>query len=333
MAKPLARRRLGAVVEDIVTARLDEARMAFARLQDPADVEALHDFRVALRRLRSCLKDYARASLSETTNVPGVALPKRLRRQVRDLARQTSPARDAEVVLAWLEAGRDGASRAERGAVDWWRERLGQEVHGHYQALGTEVARFPLLDAELRRLFGSPRLAKGSPRFGEAASLRLVVLSERLFAELAEITGRDDEKALHRPRITAKRIRYLLRPWRDEDDLLKEAEVQMKRFQEVFGRLHDGLVRATSLGEAARRHAKESMDERLALAVGGESARATAPVHLKGFMALSVTHEQQLAHDFAAAMALATGQRVRQLEQQLARAAERMKALAAKTGK
>ena len=35
---------------------LDQAAAAFPRLQDPADIEALHDFRVGLRRLRSCLR-------------------------------------------------------------------------------------------------------------------------------------------------------------------------------------------------------------------------------------------------------------------------------------
>ncbi|HYU36006.1 MAG TPA: CHAD domain-containing protein, partial [Thermoanaerobaculia bacterium] len=37
---------------------LDQAAAAFPRLEDPADSEALHDFRVALRRLRSCLRAY-----------------------------------------------------------------------------------------------------------------------------------------------------------------------------------------------------------------------------------------------------------------------------------
>ncbi|MBZ0119643.1 MAG: CHAD domain-containing protein, partial [Sandaracinaceae bacterium] len=35
-----------------------EARDAAERLEQQADVEALHDFRVALRRLRSCLRAY-----------------------------------------------------------------------------------------------------------------------------------------------------------------------------------------------------------------------------------------------------------------------------------
>ena len=34
---------------------LDQAARARPRLADPADAEALHDFRVGLRRLRSCL--------------------------------------------------------------------------------------------------------------------------------------------------------------------------------------------------------------------------------------------------------------------------------------
>ena len=39
---------------------LDQAAQARPRLADPADTEALHDFRVGLRRLRSCLRAYRR---------------------------------------------------------------------------------------------------------------------------------------------------------------------------------------------------------------------------------------------------------------------------------
>ncbi|HEY9420766.1 MAG TPA: CHAD domain-containing protein, partial [Thermoanaerobaculia bacterium] len=44
---------------------LDQARAARPRLADPSDSEALHDFRVALRRLRSCLRAY-RSFLDES---------------------------------------------------------------------------------------------------------------------------------------------------------------------------------------------------------------------------------------------------------------------------
>ena len=73
---------------------LAEARAASARLDDPDDAEALHDFRVAIRRLRSTLRAW-RSELAGS--VPG-----KLRRALRALQQATGEGRDAEVALAWL---------------------------------------------------------------------------------------------------------------------------------------------------------------------------------------------------------------------------------------
>src|SRR5579859_5621557 len=73
---------------------LDEACAAAGRLRDEADVEALHDFRVALRRFRSFLRGYG-ALLEDSVT-------KKHRRALRDLAAETTVARDTEVQLEWL---------------------------------------------------------------------------------------------------------------------------------------------------------------------------------------------------------------------------------------
>src|SRR5439155_912375 len=74
------------------------ASAARERLTKVDDQEALHDFRVAMRRLRSTLRAYQpqRAAL----------LPAKLRRRLRELARPTGEARAVEVQIAWLERRR-----------------------------------------------------------------------------------------------------------------------------------------------------------------------------------------------------------------------------------
>src|SRR5918999_1214042 len=83
---------------------LDQAAAARPRLADPADTEALHDFRVGLRRLRSCLRAY-RDCLEDS-------VPKKLARKLRRLASSTGPGRDAEVQIEWLRGRREGRRRA-----------------------------------------------------------------------------------------------------------------------------------------------------------------------------------------------------------------------------
>ena len=93
---------------------LDQIDRTERRLADPQDAEALHDFRVGLRRLRSELGAY-RAQLEDSVSP-------QMRRRVKKLARATNESRDVEVQLDWL--GKQ-------------LERLGpEEVPGFYWLVG-----------------------------------------------------------------------------------------------------------------------------------------------------------------------------------------------------
>lgn len=291
MPKPLKDRRLPRVVGEVGLTMLEEARRAWPRIADPEDAEGLHDFRVALRRLRSWVKAYR--------GYPGIRVPKPQRRRLRDLARATNAARDGEVMLAWLDATRPELAGAERGAADWWRERLATRVDADYaEARRVLEAGFPALERELRRTLVGLARAKGrGPRFGEASARELAALLETLVAEVSAIESEEDRQALHRPRITGKRIRYLLRPWKGEADACRDAEKAMKAFQDAYGVLHDDLVRDPALQAAAAEHAGEEAQARLALVAGGQTARATAPRHLRGFLGLARRNRaQRLVH-------------------------------------
>src|SRR6267142_2251429 len=87
---------------------LDAASAARERLTDANDAEALHDFRVAMRRLRSTLRAY-QAQLD-------AVVPAKLRRRLRDLARATGEARDVEVQISWLERQRNELAPARPGS-------------------------------------------------------------------------------------------------------------------------------------------------------------------------------------------------------------------------
>ncbi|HYR32187.1 MAG TPA: CHAD domain-containing protein, partial [Gemmatimonadales bacterium] len=65
---------------------LDAASAARERLTNADDAEALHDFRVAMRRLRSTLRAYQPQLIA--------LVPAKLRRRLRELARATGEARD-----------------------------------------------------------------------------------------------------------------------------------------------------------------------------------------------------------------------------------------------
>lgn len=297
MGNPLQQRRLSRVVGEVGLDLLNDARKARPRIADSEDAEGLHDFRVALRRLRVWTQAYR--------DQPGISFPKPLRRELRDLARATNRARDGEVMLAWLEQMLPRLPVAERGAGEWWRQRLEHEVSEAYDAANLAIeTHFPGLDARLQSRLDNLRTRKKgrTPSFGEASAEVLSSLRKRLVAEVEAAGSVDEAESLHRPRITGKRIRYLLRPWRKVSPRCRHAERAMKDFQDAFGVLHDDLVRGTAIRAMALDQASEELDARLAEAARGAAPRASAPRHLRGFMGLLGENRRHLLTHYERAM-------------------------------
>jgi CHAD domain-containing protein/CYTH domain-containing protein len=226
---------------------LVEAQTASRRLADPSDAEALHDFRVALRRLRSTLSAY-RAQLA------GSISGKR-RRQIRELASSTGTARDAEVQIAWLGAQRERLPRHHRPALDWLVKKLEARRQAAYrdvrQALRDRFQRLaPKLSDALAVYQG--RLEE-TPRDSFAGTVAELLRSHvaALHEALEEVGSAADVEAAHRARIKAKRLRYLLEPLRGNAHADGSAAVKtMKGLQDVLGELHDGHVLASLVAEA-----------------------------------------------------------------------------------
>ncbi len=103
----------------LVLSLLDDTIAAAERLGNPHDTEALHDFRVALRRLRSCIRDF-RPYLKDS-------IPKKVRKELKSLASSTNTVRDAEVQLAWLNAQSNKWNEREHKGFAWLVERLDEK--------------------------------------------------------------------------------------------------------------------------------------------------------------------------------------------------------------
>jgi CHAD domain-containing protein len=232
---------------------LDQAAAARPRLDDPADDEALHDFRVALRRLRSCLQAYAEPL--------GDSIPRKLQKRLRRLADSTGAGRDTEVQIEWLhkQGGKPGGksgeapaarlAAAQRPGYAWLLGRLHERKREAYRELGEEVAdELSGLEAALRRRLSvyqtEVRLDRDTPRrtLGAAVAEILAGQAEELRDHLDRIDGPGAEAAAHRARIRAKRLRYLLEPFRDEVPAAAGLVQQVKSLQDLLGELHDAHV-------------------------------------------------------------------------------------------
>ncbi len=225
----------------LALAHLDEAAAAFPRLQDPDDSEALHDFRVALRRLRSHLRAYD-AQLDDS-------LPKKLRRRLRRLAHATGPGRDTEVQIEWLRPKGRQLAASHRGGLSWLLALLDERLRKSYSRLtGRMEEEFPSLERDLRERLSfyrteinlDPRARH--PTFGEVTAGILRVQKAELEKHLSRIEGADDQDEAHQARISAKRLRYLVEPLAGELPAAAPAVKRLKALQDLLGELHDAHV-------------------------------------------------------------------------------------------
>jgi CHAD domain-containing protein/CYTH domain-containing protein len=218
--------------------QLDEARLAIARAGNPEDEEAIHDVRVALRRLRSTLASY-RAFLDAEVAASALA-------RAGKIAGQMGGARDSEVWLAWLATQLEEVTPARRAAL----ESLHAELEAAFRlerahALEGLGDRFEELEAELRAslsTYAAPVTSSpgpAGPRFALAASDALRTAAAELEHSLAAVTGPRDAHAEHLARIAAKRVRYVLEPLRRLTDGARDVLGELKRLQDVLGERHD----------------------------------------------------------------------------------------------
>ena len=242
-------------VRRLALAFLGQAADARRRLDDPAhpaDAEALHDFRVGIRRLRSAIKAYG-------PHLEG-SIGTKLRRELRRLAQSTNPGRDAEVQIEWLK-GQSGALRTyQRQGLAWLLARLEERKREAYEGAVADVSRdFDGVAEKLRRRLSVYRAEirlGGDGRRGTFREVVAAVLGRHLVAleaALGQVATAADVEPAHEARIEAKRLRYLLEPLADElpgtqppKGILK----RLKTLQDLLGELHDAHVLEEELGRA-----------------------------------------------------------------------------------
>jgi CHAD domain-containing protein len=225
----------------VALAYLDEIARAEPRLADPLDAEALHDFRVGLRRLRSCTRAYR-------TQLKG-SVSKKMRRRLRDLTQATNAGRDAEVQLAWL---REQATRLEPGDTEglaWLIGRLEGRKYEALEAVTSDVARrFNRTATKLKPRLQTFRIEVRTGKGQEQSSFAQVTggLIRSHAADLANairsVSQPEDVSESHVARIRAKRLRYLLEPLSRRAPGVKSLVERLKELQNLLGGLHDMQV-------------------------------------------------------------------------------------------
>jgi CHAD domain-containing protein len=229
----------------VALAYLDDAKAAVSRLGDHTDREALHDFRVAIRRLRVTVRAY-----------PGLheGVPRKQRRRLRKLARATNSARDADVQITWFRERSRRFTPAQRAALGPLRARLRARRRRELARTELKLQRwFDKIERKLRRRLIALQSDAGVHQapFRAVAAATLVQHAGELSTRLEETSPAAAPRELHATRIAAKRLRYLLEPAKPGLPDGAQLVDRLKSLQDLFGALTDAHELEVALQDGA----------------------------------------------------------------------------------
>jgi CHAD domain-containing protein len=263
---------------------------------DDLDSEFLHDLRVAVRRTRSALGQL-RDVFEPARLAPFVT-------EFRWLGEATGPCRDADVHLEELGPLLAAVADDLRPAAGVFAEWLHEQRNDAHRRLVSDLRsrRFEALLQRWTRFLGRPwgerRTARGAAPVGQVAAERIVRAHRRLCRHVAALAGELAPGPMHRLRIDAKKLRYLLEFFAS---LCEAAESQsliadLKALQDQLGSFHDAHVQRQRVIAAAEAMLAGGLaDARVLLAMGalvaclearqrveGESFAAAIPAFVDG---------------------------------------------------
>lgn len=223
----------------VLRARFDEMLAYRPAALDFADIEGVHAMRVAMRRLRSALRDFS--FLLNQSRL------RALKKDLKQIADALGRVRDEDVGIAGLEKRQSEIKNKQilKGLEMFIEERRAAQKRAQIDL--TEM----LVEArviELRTRFeaGLETAFKKNSRAEnlsfEQAGREVINRNLRDFADLSEkIYAAFDGRALHRLRIAAKRLRYSLQLFAvcRSDEEFKQFAKEISEMQTFLGDLHD----------------------------------------------------------------------------------------------
>ena len=283
-------------VRSVALGLLNGVAKARERLGPSVDPDAVHDFRVALRRFRS----WERAFRLELQG----AIPKKVRKRLRKMAQAANPSRDTAVHLEWLQEQLPTVTASEHTGVAWLIGSLEHALGLSDAALLKEIDEyFAMMHRRVRRGLKSvpvKRIRKGV-RLGDVVAERIVRQGEALQRCLVNVQSSGDWRGVHQARIAGKRLRYILEPLVSYGPEMDEIVEQLKRLQDVAGDFHDVHVFANDIVAAAQVGAAAyAKDLTLAVVKGdvGEAARAQKDNPTPGVLAVAARLRERASAGF-----------------------------------
>lgn len=209
------------------------------------DTEFLHDYRVALRRLRAVTSHMKKEMPPE--------LYATLTEELKSLFAATGRARDLDVLALRREEYGDLLPRQLRPGLHTFFDHVEEERTEAYREI-QRLLSSEAYDERISRLWLSVESARGAPWKGtlllrEAVGRWVKKRRAPIVRVLGDKRFLESGSELHRLRIECKKLRYLLEVFGSLYPEVKLAGVlrELKRFQDTLGASHDAAVQRSFL--------------------------------------------------------------------------------------
>ncbi len=237
---------------------------------DDVDSEFLHDLRVAVRRSRSAASEL-KAVVDRAAFAPHLD-------ELRWLGQVTGPLRDLDVNLLEMDSLRAQLPAAERSSLAPL-EALVAHVRDEQQRIvraALESTRFAAFATNWRAFLTSGVIADASvaapgPTIAKVVERRIRKAYRRIVANGRRLSDEPSAEALHRLRIDAKKLRYLLELFEDllEATACRALVKDLKNLQNVLGGVNDTTIQQGRLTAFAHQlHASGAGGVTTFLAIG-----------------------------------------------------------------
>jgi len=214
------------------------------------DAEFLHDLRVACRR--------ARSALSQIKGVLAQPLADNLTKEIRWLCNATGPCRDLDVYLQEMNGYRRQLDTAANEIDDFEKLLRRERTRALRRVRGVlRSKRFDrLMEAWALLVAGDdakPEAPNAATPIGEVAGKKILKAYRRMVKRGARLSDPPPAEDLHRLRIDAKKLRYLLEFFGElyPKKTLARLVRELKQFQDILGGSNDMAVQQRHLAAFA----------------------------------------------------------------------------------
>jgi len=238
-------------VRRILGRLLDTLRANIDGVIEDLDPEPLHDLRVATRRTRS--------ALSTIKGVLPDSVVDNFAHEFRWLGTVTGPCRDLDVQLIEMEVFQRRLEISD-GSLDPLQQLLEKSRKDEHrrvcESLGSE--RFRRLIDRWDEALHSDTAGESEPRNArrpviDLAGKRIYKAYRRFVKRGAKLADERSEKAFHRLRIDAKKLRYLIEFFGElyPKETVRLLVMDLKRVQDILGGFNDMVVQRARLAAMA----------------------------------------------------------------------------------